>query len=166
MNILRLIAMTSAVIGSLVALAVGIMTTTSVVGRAWFLSPIQGDVELTQMGIGLAISLCLPWCQYRGANILIDFFTQKFSTALQRRLDAVGALFLAAMYGLLSWRTAEGAVGVKAAFEGTMILDLPMWWAYASLAPGLALAGLIALAQAYRLFHGAAAIPEQESLTL
>jgi TRAP-type C4-dicarboxylate transport system permease small subunit len=28
-----------------------------------------------------------------------------------------------------------------------MIISLPMWWAYASLAPGLALSALIALAQ-------------------
>jgi TRAP-type C4-dicarboxylate transport system permease small subunit len=31
-----------------------------------------------------------------------------------------------------------------------MILALPMWWAYASLAPGLALTAAIALVQALR----------------
>jgi TRAP-type C4-dicarboxylate transport system permease small subunit len=31
-----------------------------------------------------------------------------------------------------------------------MVLSLPMWWAYASLAPGLGLAALIALLQALR----------------
>jgi TRAP-type C4-dicarboxylate transport system permease small subunit len=31
-----------------------------------------------------------------------------------------------------------------------MVLSLPMWWAYAGLAPGLGLAALIALLQALR----------------
>jgi TRAP-type C4-dicarboxylate transport system permease small subunit len=35
-----------------------------------------------------------------------------------------------------------------------MILELPMWWAYASLAPGLALAALIAALQAVLLIAG------------
>jgi TRAP-type C4-dicarboxylate transport system permease small subunit len=35
-----------------------------------------------------------------------------------------------------------------------MILSVPMWWAYASLAPGLALAALIALIQGWRMLSG------------
>ena len=43
--------------------------------------PIQGDVELTQFGIAVCISLCLPWCQLHGANIIVDFFTQRAARA-------------------------------------------------------------------------------------
>ena len=35
-----------------------------------------------------------------------------------------------------------------------MTLELPMWWAYASLAPGLMLAALVALVQAWLHFTG------------
>ena len=45
-------------------------------------------------------------------------------------------------------RTASGALAVAEANETSMILGLPMWWAYAVLAPGLALTALIALVQA------------------
>lgn len=154
MKTLGRIAMITAIIGALVAFAAGVMTTLSVLSRAAFLQPIPGDVEIMQLAIGLSISLCLPLCQYRGANIMVDFFTQRAALAIVRRLDAVGMLFLAAMYFVLSWRTAIGAVSVKEAFEATMILDIPMWWSYASLAPGLAFAGLIAIAQAVRLGMG------------
>ena len=51
------------------------------------------------------------------------------------------------MYGFLAWRTSVGAISVREAGETTMIISLPMWWAYASLAPGLGLSALIALAQ-------------------
>lgn len=134
--------------GASVALSIGLMTTVSVAGRALFNAPIPGDIEITQMGIALAISLCLPWCQLRGANIIVDFFTQNISDQLRRWLDALGCLFLVVMYCLLAWRTAAGAASVREAGETSMIISLPMWWAYAALAPGLFLAALIALGQA------------------
>lgn len=140
------------------------MTTTSVVMRALVDTPIPGDVELTQVGIALAISLCLPVCQLRRANILVDFFTQRCSGRTRQILDGIGCWMLVLMYGLLAWRTGVGAISVRQAGETTMILSVPMWWAYASLAPGLALAGLIALHQGWRLFSGAepAHAPEPE----
>ncbi|MBU3724974.1 MAG: TRAP transporter small permease [Burkholderiaceae bacterium] len=154
MNIIGRIAMVTAIVGALVAFVAGVITTVSVLGRALFFQPIPGDVEIMQFAVGLSISLCLPLCQYRGANIMVDFFTQRMAQSAVRRLDALGMLLLAAMYGLLSWRTSIGAISVREAFEATMILDLPMWWSYASLAPGLAFAGVIALMQAVRLAMG------------
>jgi TRAP-type C4-dicarboxylate transport system permease small subunit len=135
--------------GAALALVVGLLTTASVLGRAFFKAPISGDVELTQMGIAFALSLCLPWCQLHGANIFVDFFTQRLRKRTQRWLDALGCLCLVAMYLLLAWRTSVGALSVREAGETSMIISLPMWWAYAGLAPGLALAGVIALVQAF-----------------
>lgn len=149
LNVLRPLTWWFAVVGSAIALAVGVMTTVSVVGRAFFKAPIQGDIELTQLGIALSISLCIPWCQLRGANIIVDFFTQKLSTKKQGFLDAAGSALVALMCFLLAWRTGVGAIAVRDAQESTMIIGLPMWWAYASLAPGLALGGMVALVQAW-----------------
>lgn len=149
MRALRWLTLWFALVGAVVALAVAVMTTVSVIGRAFFRTPIPGDVELTQMGIAIAISLGLPWCQMHGSNIIVDFFTQRLPERRQRLLDAAGAACLVAMYFVLAWRTAAGAVAVREAHETTMILGLPMWWAYAWLAPGLALAGILALVQVW-----------------
>jgi TRAP-type C4-dicarboxylate transport system permease small subunit len=135
--------------GAAVALAVALMVVASVAGRAAIGRPIDGDVELTQFGIALAISLGLPWCQARRANIIVDFFTQRARAGTQRLLDGAGALLLALMCALLAWRTSAGAVAVSDAHETSMILALPMWWTYVSLAPGLALAALLAVVQAF-----------------
>jgi TRAP-type C4-dicarboxylate transport system permease small subunit len=151
---LRRLAHAFALLGGAVAFAVGVMTLTSVVLRALTTRPIQGDVELTQFGIALAISLTLPWCQLRGANIIVDFFTQNLREANVRRLDGIGALLIAILFGLLAWRTGVGAVAVYDAHETSMIRGLPMWWVYASLAPGLALAAWIALLQGVLQLRG------------
>jgi TRAP-type C4-dicarboxylate transport system permease small subunit len=151
--LLRKIAWLFAWLGGLIALAVAVMTVVSVVQRALTTKPIQGDIEMVQMGIAISISLCLAWCQLRGANIIVDFFTQRILPARSRMLDGIGCVLIAVMYGLLAWRTSIGAFAVRAAGETTMTIELPMWWAYASLAPGLALAALIALVQAGNHFR-------------
>ena len=144
---LRFLARWFALAGGLLGCIVALMTVASVLGRALFTTPIPGDIELTQFGVAMCISLCLPWCQLRGGNIIVDFFTAKASEGTQRRLDSLGSLLLAAMMALLAWRTAVGAASVQEAAETTMILGLPMWITYAVLAPGLALTLLIAVAQ-------------------
>ncbi len=147
MRWLHRLALWSALAGCLAACAVALLTVASIVGRQAG-RPIQGDVELSQFGIALCIALCLPWCQLRRANIIVDFFTQKAPPAMNRALDALGALLLALMVALLAWRSTVGAQAVREAGETTMILGLPMWLSYAALAPGLALTALVAFAQA------------------
>lgn len=148
LSVLRRVAAVFALAGSAIALGTGVMVVTSVTMRALITKPIPGDVELTQFGVALAISLALPWCQLHGSNIIVDFFTQKLRERSIRVLDGIGCLLISIMCALLAWRTGVGAVSVRQAHEASMILDLPMWWVYASLAPGLALAALVAMVQA------------------
>lgn len=151
-----------ALAGGAVASGLALMTVASIAGRALWSQPIPGDVELMQMGIALCISLCLPWCQLHGSNIIVDFFTQSLPQRATRALDGVGTLLLALMCALLSLRTAAGAIAVNAADEQTMIIGLPMWWAYAMLAPGLALTAVIGVWQAARLLRGLPPLPEAQ----
>ena len=148
-QLLRRLAVACAWLGALVAMLCALMVVWSVAARALWSKPVPGDVEITQMLIAVAISLGLPWCQWRRANIIVDFFTQHLRPALTRRLDAAGCLLLAVMGLLLAWRSGAGAMAVQAAGETSMVLALPMWWAYAALVPGLSLASLIALQQAW-----------------
>ena len=148
-QLLRRLAVACAWLGALVAMLCAMMVVWSVAARALWSKPVPGDVEITQMLIAVAISLGLPWCQWRRANIIVDFFTQHLRPALSRRLDAVGCLLLVVMGLLLAWRSGAGALAVQAAGETSMVLALPMWWAYAALVPGLSLASLIALQQAW-----------------
>ncbi|MES2718373.1 MAG: TRAP transporter small permease [Pseudomonadota bacterium] len=150
----RRVALWFALAGGAAACGLALLTVVSVVMRAALSKPIPGDVELMQMGIALCISLYLPWCQLQRANIIVDFFTDKLPQRPRRALDGIGSLLLAVMCLLLSARTAAGALAVHDAGETTMIIGLPMWWAYVMLAPGLALTALIALWQGTRQLRG------------
>ena len=151
---LRRTAWLFALLGGTVAALVACLTVASIVGRTLWSAPIQGDVKLTQFGVAFTITLCLPWCQLHGGNIIVDFFTDKAPARVRQSLDSFGALMLTAMVALLAWRTGSGAISVKDAGETSIILGLPMWIVYAVLAPGFALTGLISLYQAAMHFLG------------
>lgn len=137
----------SAAIGALVLCAVALMTTVSVIGRAFFAHPILGDVELVQLGSAIVVASFLPYTQFRRANIIVDFFTTGTSATTQRRLDALGTWLYTAVLALVTWRVAAGGLAIHSAGERTMLMDLPLWLPYALMLPGLALCVVIGVTQ-------------------
>jgi len=57
------------------------MTCYSLIGRNTTGQTIVGDFELTGVATGAAIALFMPMCQFKKANIIVDFFTAKASGA-------------------------------------------------------------------------------------
>ena len=145
---LRMAARWFALLGAAVGLCVGLVTVVSVLGRATVSRPIFGDVEITQVGMALCISLCLPWCQLKRGNIIVDFFTTGASEAARARMDRLGALLLAAVMALMSWRSVLGGLNAWTTQSGSMMLGFPEWVVYAFMVPPMTLTAVIALHQA------------------
>lgn len=140
----------AAIVGGAILAAIAGLVVTSVALRALGFQPIQGDFELVQVGLAASIALLLPWCQIRGGNIIVDFFTTRARLRTQRRLDTFADLLVALMMALVAWRSAVGAVSAQQNGETTMILGFPIWWSYAAMTPGLALTSVVALFCAWR----------------
>ena len=124
------------------------MTCYSLIGRNTNGSTIVGDFELTGVATGAAIALFMPLCQFKKANIVVDFFTAKASQATIAQLDRLGALFMSAVFALLAWRTYLGGMNAWTTQSGSMMLGFPEWVVYAAMTPPLALSAAIALTQA------------------
>ena len=124
------------------------MTCYSLIGRNTTGQTIVGDFELTGVATGAAIALFMPMCQFKKANIIVDFFTAKASEATTVQLDRLGALFMAAAFALLAWRTYLGGMNAWVSQSGSMMLGFPEWIVYAAMTPPLALSAAIALTQA------------------
>jgi len=88
----------------------------------------------------------------RRGNIIVDFFTARASELTQQRLDRCGALMLALVMALMTWRTAIGGLNAWSSQTGSMIMGFPEWIVYVGMVPPLALTALIALVQAVRGF--------------
>lgn len=134
-----------ALAGGVILVALTLMSVASVAGRALLGTPVPGDFELVQIGCGAAIAAFLPYCQLRRGHIIVDFFTARTSPRVQGGLDAVGALLVALVMAVLTWRTAVGTVAVRAGGEVSMIVGFPIWIGYAAIVPSLALATVVAL---------------------
>jgi TRAP-type C4-dicarboxylate transport system permease small subunit len=146
-KILQLLAKLCAILAGLLLIFITLMTVVSVVGRDTIGKTIVGDFELSGAAAGAAIALFMPWCQYQRGHIMVDFFTTKASSAAQNTMDRFGALVLAAVMLLMTWRTTLGGINAWNTQSGTMMLGFPEWVVYVTMVPPLALAALIALHQ-------------------
>lgn len=123
------------------------MTSVSVIGRAFFDSPIEGDVEIVQLGIAVCISACLPYAQFHKSNIIVDFFTTRASPSIQARMDQLGTLLYSLVLALMAWRVGVGGYAAWNNREVSMLLSLPVWISYALMVPNLLLASSVGIYQ-------------------
>ncbi len=131
--------------GGLVLIGMAVLTVVSVIGRAFFNSPILGDVEVVQLGTAVCVALFLPYTQIRGGNIIVDFFTQNASARSQRFLDGLGSCLYTVVMAVIAWRVCVGGLQSLGYEESSMLLGFPIWVSYLAMVPGLALCALIGL---------------------
>jgi TRAP-type C4-dicarboxylate transport system permease small subunit len=154
MKVLEALAKGCAILAGVLLTAITLMTCASVIGRNTTGWTLVGDFELSASAAGAAIALFLPWCQARRGNIIVDFFTAKAGAATQAGLDRLGALVVALVMALMTWRTGVGGLNAWKSGSGSMMLGFPEWVVYAFMVPALALTAAIALVQAWKGFRG------------
>lgn len=144
---LRLACDTSAGIGCLTLIAMATVTVVSVLGRALFSSPIQGDVELVQLGCAVCVASFLPYTQYRRGNIIVDFFTTGVAERTRSLLDGLGTLLYTVMLALMCWRVGAGGLRAMENQETSPLMAIPIWIPYMLMLPGLALGAVLGVVQ-------------------
>lgn len=142
-------------LGAILLILMAVMTVVSVIGRAWFDAPIEGDVEMVQLGIAVCIAACMPYAQFNKANIIVDFFTTSVAPSTQARMDAIGAFLYSVVLGVVAWRVAVGGHAAWSNREVSMLLFLPVWVSYAAMVPSLVLACGVGLYQTLVLWRSA-----------
>ncbi|WP_306119680.1 MULTISPECIES: TRAP transporter small permease subunit [unclassified Roseitalea] len=134
-RLMHQIAAAMALAGGAVLVALVVMTTASVTGRALIvagLGPVPGDFELVEMGTAFAVFAFLPWCQITGGHARVEVFTARLPRRARAVLDAAADLAFMAVAVLITWRLWLGLADKRAFGETTFILQWPLWWAYAA----------------------------------
>jgi TRAP-type C4-dicarboxylate transport system permease small subunit len=119
-----------AVAGGLIMAGLAIMVVVSVVGRAVFSAPVYGDFEIVAVGTAIAVFLFLPYCHMKDGNVIVDFFLAPAPHSIKRFCDAAAGILYGTIAGILTWRTVLGAFEVHYYGEVSMILAIPVWWAF------------------------------------
>jgi TRAP-type C4-dicarboxylate transport system permease small subunit len=128
-----------ALIAGFLLLGAVAVTTASVLRGALLSKPILGDSEIVEMLLGVAVALCLPLCEMRGAHVLVDFFTQRLGPRAIAGLDALMRAIAALVVAVLAWRLMIGGYNAWDRERETMFLLIPYWWGYAGAAVGMTL---------------------------
>lgn len=134
-----------ALIGGAAMLFVTAVTVISIAGRDLFGTPVTGDYEITEIGVGVAVFLFFPYTQITGQNIVAEFFTAHLSRRKREWLEAVHAAIFAAIAAFLCWRLFVGCIERIETAEMTMLLQIPLWWGYAVAVGALAVLAAVCL---------------------
>jgi TRAP-type C4-dicarboxylate transport system permease small subunit len=135
-----------ALAGGVILVAIGILVTTSVLMRWIAGEGVNGDFELVQMGLAVAVFTFLPLCQAHRGNVMVDTFTQRLPGKVQAGLDALWDALYAAVAAFIAWRLSVGAAEASASHTTSMVLSVPIHYAIgvcAAIAAFLALIGLL-----------------------
>lgn len=139
-----------AFIGGAVVVGLALLVTLSVVLRWFDWGGINGDFEMVQMGLALAVFAFLPLCQAHRGNVMVDTFTTWLPPRAQAALDALWDLVYAGFAGFIAWRLAIGATEAFTSRTTTMVLGLPQHYAIGACAGMAAFLAMIALLTALR----------------
>jgi len=131
-----------ALAGGALVVGLALLVTGSVLKRWATNQGVEGDFELVQAGLALAVFAFFPFCQARRGHIVVDTFTTWLPVRAQRALDGLWDLIFAGVAGLIAWRLSLGASEAFASRTTSMVLGLPIGYAIAAAS---AMSGLLAL---------------------
>jgi len=137
-----------ALLGGLIMFALIIMSLISIIGRKLYSAPVQGDMELIEIGSAIAIAAFLPLAEIRGINIKADAFTAWAPSWFKRFFDTLSHILLFAITLLLIWRTYLQMLDYHEYGDSSVLLAIPMWIPLLCILPSLVLLALCALVRA------------------
>lgn len=169
-RVLHIISKWLAYFGGVVLTGIALMTVVSIAGRALIWAgrgPIQGDFELVELGVVIAIFSFLPWSQMNRQQVTVDILVDTFPPRIRTFLGMLGDMAMALASGVIAWRLwlgmgermPLGSDAVRAAFmlgdrpyylETSMILRLPVWYGYALAMVGAALFAIVCIYTVWR----------------
>jgi TRAP-type C4-dicarboxylate transport system permease small subunit len=128
-----------AIIGGIFMTGLALLTVVSVVGRVTLSAPIPGDYEIVKLGMAVCVTFFLPYCHFQNGNVIVDLITAKAPPLINRTLEVIGDLIFLFIAALITWRLFYGCLDYKSCQECTMVLNIPIWWAFPPMIAGFAL---------------------------
>ena len=152
LRVLRAIIRLWALIGGLILTGVMLMTAASALSNLFFNKPFEGDYEVTQHFIAIAVFTFLPYCQLTGANVTVDIFTEGASERTKAAMLAFSSLFAIVFSIIMLRQMSYGFASYIQYPETTATLHIPLWTAFP---PALVSLALLLIAAAITLIQGA-----------
>ncbi len=125
--------------------------------------PIEGDFELVESCIAFVIFCFLPICQLYGGHAAVDVFTSLMPGGINKFLQALWEVILAAVLILITVQLFVGMMDKYNNGQTSFLLQYPVWWAYAASFVAAIVASLVsiycAVSRVIELVSGRAILP-------
>jgi TRAP-type C4-dicarboxylate transport system permease small subunit len=102
-----------------------LLTVADVVLRKFFGMPIQGMLELIELGLACTIFIALPAVFLRDGHLVVDVVDHLLRPAAVRMLDLLGALVSLAILVVMAWQMAPLARAMHEFGDVTSDLSIP-----------------------------------------
>jgi TRAP-type C4-dicarboxylate transport system permease small subunit len=125
--------------------AMMLLTVADVVLRAFFNYPIQGMLELIELGLACTIFLALPAVFLRDEHLVVDVIDHLTRPSVVRILDLVGALTSVGVLVVMAWQMVPLARAMHEFGDVTSDLSIPRIWYWVPVLLGVVASALATL---------------------
>jgi TRAP-type transport system small permease protein len=142
------------IFGSLAAVflaAMVLLTVADIALRALFRYPIQGMLELIELGLACTIFLALPAVFLRDEHLVVDVIDHLVRPGVVRLLDLVGALVSLGVLVVMAWQMLPLARTMHEFGDVTSDLSIPKIWYWIPVLVGVIASALATLVFILRL---------------
>lgn len=91
---------------------------------------LTGDFELVEAGMAFCIFAFLPYCQVTAGHASVDILTKLLPERANRLLVFLGELLFAVALVIIAKQLELGLERKMRSGQSTMLLQMPIWWAY------------------------------------
>jgi TRAP-type C4-dicarboxylate transport system permease small subunit len=142
------------IFGSLAAVflaAMVLLTVADIALRAFFRYPIQGMLELVELGLACTIFLALPAVFLRDEHLVVDVIDHLVRPGIVRLLDLLGALVSLGVLVVMAWQMVPLARTMHEFGDVTSDLSIPKLWYWIPVLLGVIASALATLVFVFRL---------------
>jgi TRAP-type C4-dicarboxylate transport system permease small subunit len=125
--------------------AMMLLTVADVFLRAFFSYPIQGMLELVELGLACTIFLALPAVFLRDEHLVVDVIDHLTRPAVVRILDLIGALISLGVLVVMAWQMVPLARTMHEFGDVTSDLSIPKLWYWIPVLLGVVASALATL---------------------
>ena len=125
--------------------AMMLLTVADVALRAFFSLPIQGMLELVELGLACTIFIALPAVFLRDEHLVVDVVDHLLKPAAVRVLDLVGAIVSLGVLAVMAWQMGPLARTMHEFGDVTSDLSIPKLWYWIPVLFGIVASALATL---------------------
>ena len=110
---------------------------------------IPGDFELVEAGMAFCIFAFLPFCTVTGGHASVDVFTNFLPRTANRVLEVLISILFAVVLVVIAVQLEQGMARKISSGQTTLLLQFPVWWAYAISLAGAVVTAVIGVYMAF-----------------